>query len=92
VDFTYEHAGETSSAIAYIVNNGEGVYALSPVCTHLGCLVKYNRHAGGFLCPCHGGKYDIQGNVVAGPPPMSLPKLPLKIENERVFVGMRVFS
>jgi cytochrome b6-f complex iron-sulfur subunit len=90
VDFTYEHAGETSSAIVYIVNNDAGVYALSPVCTHLGCLVKYNRHADGFLCPCHGGKYDIAGNVTAGPPPMSLPRLQLKVLNQRVFVGMRV--
>jgi cytochrome b6-f complex iron-sulfur subunit len=90
IEFAYERAGETSLFVAYLVNNGTGVYALSPVCTHLGCLVKYNRHSGGFLCPCHGGKYDIEGKVVSGPPYMSLPRLPMKVENERVYVGMRV--
>jgi Rieske Fe-S protein len=37
------------------------------VCTHAGCSVKYVAAASQFQCPCHGSKYDLDGNVVVGP-------------------------
>jgi cytochrome b6-f complex iron-sulfur subunit len=45
--------------------------AISLVCTHLGCTV--NRVTTGFLCPCHGSQYDVDGMVVSGPAPKTLP-------------------
>ncbi|RME66309.1 MAG: hypothetical protein D6778_04940 [Nitrospirae bacterium] len=66
------------------------LYALSPVCTHLGCLVNWNYLKGEFQCPCHGGRYDIKGRVIGGPPPRPLTRLPLKIEGEKVLVGLKV--
>ncbi|MFN3739932.1 MAG: ubiquinol-cytochrome c reductase iron-sulfur subunit [Thermodesulfovibrionales bacterium] len=74
----------------YIVKRSDGWIALSPVCTHLGCIVKWNRIKKEFVCPCHGGRYSMDGEVIGGPPPLPLMKLPLKIEDERVFVGLRV--
>lgn len=74
----------------YIVKKPDGWIALSPVCTHLGCVVKWNRTKKEFVCPCHGGRYSMDGEVIGGPPPLPLMKLPLKIENERVFVGLKV--
>ena len=47
-----------------------GVYAISIVCTHLGCIVKPT--ADGFECPCHGSAYDRDGSVVKGPAPRAL--------------------
>jgi cytochrome b6-f complex iron-sulfur subunit len=47
-------------------------YALNAVCTHLGCVVPWNRAAGKFICPCHGSQYDNTGKVVRGPAPLSL--------------------
>ena len=48
----------------------EGVYALSKVCTHLGCLVK--KSSAGFDCPCHGSQFALDGTVVKGPAPQPL--------------------
>ncbi|SFG81972.1 FAD-dependent oxidoreductase [Pedobacter insulae] len=44
------------------------VTALSPVCTHAGCIVNFNPEEKTWDCPCHGGRYDIEGNVISGPP------------------------
>ncbi len=51
----------------------QGVYAISSVCTHLGCTVA--RSADGFACPCHGSRFAKNGEVVRGPAPRSLPWL-----------------
>lgn len=73
---------------AIIINSpGKGLIALSKVCTHLGCLVEYDRGRNRLLCPCHAGVYDLEGNVVSGPPPKPLPKLPLRVEGENIVIG-----
>ncbi|NUQ62030.1 MAG: Rieske 2Fe-2S domain-containing protein [Pirellulales bacterium] len=51
----------------------KGVYAISLVCTHLGCIVK--EAAEGFECPCHGSKFTADGTVTKGPAPTALPWL-----------------
>jgi cytochrome b6-f complex iron-sulfur subunit len=53
-----------------LFKDGEGVYAISTVCTHLGCIVKPS--ATGFECPCHGSKFAADGTVVKGPAPTAL--------------------
>ena len=47
-----------------------GVYAISTVCTHLGCIVK--PAADGFHCPCHGSRFSLEGLVTRGPAPSPL--------------------
>jgi len=47
-------------------------YALNAVCTHLGCVVPWNRAANKYMCPCHGSQYDPTGKVIRGPAPLSL--------------------
>ncbi len=60
---------------AYAVKRGNAFFVLSNICTHLGCGVRWDRDAKAFLCPCHDGRFDIQGNVISGPPPKRLPRL-----------------
>ena len=48
------------------------LYVMSNHCAHLGCPVRYFRDRGEILCPCHGGIYDINGGLIAGPPPQGL--------------------
>jgi len=47
-------------------------YAINAVCTHLGCVVPWNRAANKYMCPCHGSQYDFTGKVIRGPAPLSL--------------------
>lgn len=54
----------------YVFNGADGFYAISSVCTHLGCNVK--RGGPGFACPCHGSQFDENGQVVHGPAPTPL--------------------
>jgi cytochrome b6-f complex iron-sulfur subunit len=53
-----------------LVRDGEGVYAVSRVCTHLGCIVQPSPT--GFDCPCHGSRFAADGSVVKGPAPKPL--------------------
>ena len=58
-----------------VVNTGEGYKALSAVCTHLGCVVKWKKGRRQFFCPCHGARFDVDGNVMGGPAPRPLAAL-----------------
>lgn len=73
---------------AIIINRyGKGYIALSKVCTHLGCLVDYNKEKKKLICPCHAGVFSLEGHVESGPPPKPLSILPLKVEGENIIIG-----
>merc|ERR1719472_534665 len=67
-----------------VEKDGSGIrnYALNAVCTHLGCVVPWNRAANKFMCPCHGSQYDETGKVVRGPAPLSLALAHLDIDDK----------
>lgn len=66
-------------------NGKTSLRAISASCTHLGCIIQYTpglEHNGieiGFSCACHGSKYTIDGDVVKGPAPKSLPWFNLEL-------------
>lgn len=55
-------------------------------CTHLGCMVKWDAQAGRFRCACHGGAFDRNGKVIAGPPPAPLGRYQFRVDSDRLFV------
>jgi cytochrome b6-f complex iron-sulfur subunit len=55
----------------FVLRDARGLFALSATCTHLGCNVRA-EDSGGYLCPCHGSRYDAYGAVVDGPAPRAL--------------------
>lgn len=71
----------------WLVTTEEGdPKALYMVCTHLGCLYKWEGSNGRFECPCHGSKFTHDGFYIEGPAPRSLDSFELTIENDTIVV------
>ena len=66
----------------YIVHGPEGIYTLSAVCTHLGCLTAWNSELGIIACPCHGSKFQTDGVKIEGPAPSPLPWLRTWVDSD----------
>lgn len=67
-----------------LLRDGSGYYALSLVCTHLGCTVAVSEDA--LSCPCHGSRFDRQGKVLKGPADRPLERIKVELHGERVEV------
>lgn len=63
--------------------------AISDRCVHLGCPVRWVDAAERFICPCHGGVYDLLGKPIAGPPVRPLDRFYTRVSGENVEVGPR---
>jgi menaquinol-cytochrome c reductase iron-sulfur subunit len=75
-------AGVTARSAAWLRRvNADTFIAFSINCTHLGCPVRWLAQANLFMCPCHGGVYYQDGAVAAGPPPLPLPRYPVRVKN-----------
>ncbi|MBI3353836.1 MAG: ubiquinol-cytochrome c reductase iron-sulfur subunit [Nitrospirae bacterium] len=72
---------------AVIIQTKTGFTALSAVCTHLGCIVRWQEDKGEFLCPCHAGRFDAAGKVLSGPPPKPLPQIAIVETATKIVVG-----
>lgn len=64
---------------AFVRNRDGALTVIWNRCAHLGCPVAYSSGADSYTCPCHGGSYDAQGRVIAGPPPRPLDRMDVKI-------------
>jgi Rieske Fe-S protein len=63
----------------YVLRDDAGGFtALSPICTHLGCVVEVEGAA--LVCPCHGSTYTRAGQVVRGPAERALRRFPVTVE------------
>ncbi len=62
-------------AIYLVVLPNDGLAALSPICTHLGCTVDIEGSQ--LICPCHGSTYDRSGAVLRGPAERPLRRYPV---------------
>ena len=66
----------------FIVRAKEGYfYALSAVCTHLGCITNWKPDEGIVACPCHGSKFDKEGRKIEGPAPSPLPRFSIALDD-----------
>lgn len=87
VDGWYESDPEFIAWIAK--DNNNNIFALSPVCKHLGCTVNWNseqKHPNEYFCPCHGAHYTKDGkNLAVAPKPLD--EYDVKLENGFVYLG-----
>jgi cytochrome b6-f complex iron-sulfur subunit len=78
------------SAPAVLVNTSEGtLVALSAICTHLTCTVRYDGDTGTLFCPCHNGRFDLSGNVLSGPPPRPLETYAVEVSGPDIIVSRK---
>jgi cytochrome b6-f complex iron-sulfur subunit len=71
-----------------VICTGSATYAaLSNVCTHMGCTVAYSNGSHELECPCHGSKYDTNGNVLSGPAPKALAKYKASLSGNIITVS-----
>ena len=63
----------------YIVRTEKGLWAMSAVCTHLGCITQWKPESNQIACPCHGSKFQREGTVQAGPAPRPLPRFAVRL-------------
>lgn len=66
--------------------------AISTRCAHLGCPVRWVDAAERFICPCHGGVYNLLGQPVGGPPVRPLDRFPTRVRSGRVELYTGRFS
>jgi cytochrome b6-f complex iron-sulfur subunit len=88
-ELVFSVGGRSRKTRVFVVSSSDGISVLSATCSHLGCLVNYSREKGEFVCPCHGGRYDLKGKNIAGPPPAPLAMLPHRVQNGMLMVGVR---
>ncbi len=73
-----------------LINTMEGeLKAFVAICTHLTCTVVFESDTGTLLCPCHNGRFDLNGNVVSGPPPRPLESYNVEISGEDIVVSKK---
>ena len=73
-------------SVFLIVRTADGVKAFSAICTHLGCVVAWDPQRKEIECPCHAGKFDLDGRVVSGPPPRPLPVHQVKVIDGKIYL------
>ncbi len=61
--------------------------ALTAVCTHLGCIIKWLPAKKAFECPCHAGYFSPTGKVLGGPPPKPLESYPVHVQEDSIVIG-----
>lgn len=77
---------EEELAFYVLTEDGRDFIAMSNICTHLGCRIRWIADQDQYVCPCHNGVFDKQGKVVSGPPPRSLDTFETKVENDQLFI------
>jgi menaquinol-cytochrome c reductase iron-sulfur subunit len=91
---------ETGLSLAYVRNHNaaldgpvkdqyDHVVAISSRCVHVGCSVRYVPAAAAFVCPCHGGVYDVRGHRTSGPSPRPLDRFYTLVRDGQVWLGPR---
>lgn len=75
------HAETINQPVLMRRDSEDSFVCFSSSCPHLGCSVSWDPLTSRFKCACHGGAFDKDGNVIAGPPPRALDRLPWRVED-----------
>jgi cytochrome b6-f complex iron-sulfur subunit len=74
----------------FVVRTEVGFFALSAVCTHLGCITRWVEDEQVIACPCHGSKFSRDGALAQGPAPRPLRRIAIRLEDGELVVDTAV--
>jgi len=77
---------ERELTVYVLTENGRDFIAMSNICTHLSCRVRWIAQQEQFFCPCHNGIFAKDGRVLGGPPPRPLDRYDVKVEDGQLFI------
>ena len=83
---------EEEVGVYVLTEDGRNYHAMSNICTHLGCRIRWIAEREKFFSPCHNGVFDKHGYVVSGPPPRPLDEFETKIEDGYLYIQMPAFK
>jgi Rieske Fe-S protein len=69
-----------------LTEDGRNFVAMSNICSHLGCRVRWISNQEQFFCPCHNAIFGKSGEVVSGPPPRPLDQFEVKVEDGQLYI------
>ena len=73
----------------FVVRTTEDTFVgLAGVCTHLHCVLRWDSNERALLCPCHEGAFDVNGNVLKGPPPTPLRRFRVETRLGEVYLHL----
>ena len=73
-------------SVYVLTDNSRDYVAMSNICTHLGCRVRWIDDQQQFFCPCHNAIFDKAGIVLDGPPPRPLDRYEVKVEDDQLYI------
>lgn len=84
-------AFSAGSVQGFVLNRSGKYRAISRICTHMGCKLKFEQADQALQCPCHGAEFDLQGHMLIGPggylqPLPPLPRLEVRVRNQKIEV------
>jgi menaquinol-cytochrome c reductase iron-sulfur subunit len=77
---------ERELSVYILTENGRDFIAMSNICTHLACRVRWVADQEQFFCPCHNAVFAKDGSVISGPPPRPLDRYEYKVEDDQIFI------
>jgi Rieske Fe-S protein len=77
---------EEEKSVYILTDNGRDFVAMTNICTHLGCRVRWIPDEEQFFCPCHTAIFDKNGDVATGPPPRPLDRFEVKVEDDQIYI------
>ena len=81
-----------SAQSVYVSRAADGqLEVLSAICPHLGCSVSWQAKQDKFVCPCHGGEFDADGQHISGPPPRAMDRLATQVKGGKLQVHFEYF-
>lgn len=87
-DFEVDKVAYFRKEKTFVLRLEGGFLAFSAVCPHLRCIVNWDEKSKKFDCPCHGAKFNRNGEVLEGPPPRPLDLYKLQVVEGKLVIDM----